>query len=171
MKTFIVAALTADGLIGKDSNHQANWTSKGDKGFFVELTKRAGVMIMGMNTWKTIDRAMENRLKIVYTKENLTSDQPDVRFTQKDPAELLKELGNQGYEEIAIIGGQQIFTLFLEQNLVDTIYLTIEPVIFGSGMTLFNKPIFKELEFKSIKVKYLKKHNTNTVLLEYNIVK
>lgn len=164
----MIAVLTADGFIAKDPKHSAAWASKGDRGFFVELTKRAGVVIMGKNTYETMQKPLPDRLNIVYSKDTTYEG---VEITTKEPAELLDDLEKRGYTEAAIIGGQQIFTMFMEQKLIDTAYFTMEPVFFGQGITLFGKPMDVELEFKTMKIKYLKKHATNTFLFEYNVVK
>ena len=31
--------------------------------------------------------------------------------------------------------------MFMQAGLVDTIYMTVEPKLFGSGMSVFNKPL------------------------------
>ena len=54
--------------------------------------------------------------------------------------------------------------MFMEAGLVDKLYLTIEPVVFGAGMTLFNKKFEKALKLES-----MKKLGEATVLLEYNV--
>lgn len=102
MKTFIIAALTADGFIAKNSSHLANWTSKEDKDFFTKLTKKAGIIVMGLNTYKTIGRPLPDRLNIVYAP--LTERISGVEITQKDPADLLKRFERQGQKEVAKIG-------------------------------------------------------------------
>ena len=171
MKTFLIVAITADGFIAKDPSTNDAWdyTSKGDRGFFVEMTKKAGVVIMGSATYETIGKPLPDRLNIVYSRTPKKIE--GVEVTQKDPEELLNDLGNRGYKEVTIIGGAQIFTLFMERKLIDTVYLTIEPLFFGNGVNLFTKELPVQLEFKSAKVKYLKKHGTNTVVLEYDVLK
>src|SRR3990172_3225178 len=62
-----------------------------------------------------------------------------VELTMKKPADLLSDLETRGYKEVAICGGASIYTMFLEANLVDTLYLTIEPKLFGKGVSLLNK--------------------------------
>ncbi|MCL5782229.1 MAG: dihydrofolate reductase, partial [Patescibacteria group bacterium] len=62
MKCFIIAALSADGYIARDEHHPAFWTSKEDKKRFVELTKRAGVVIMGSTTYTTIARPLKDHV-------------------------------------------------------------------------------------------------------------
>jgi len=48
MKVFIIAAISTDGFIAKDPNEPSTaWTSLADKKHFGEITKRAGVIVMG----------------------------------------------------------------------------------------------------------------------------
>ena len=163
MQTFIIAVLTADGLIAESTEQKStDWTSKEDKKFFAERTRHAGVVVFGYNTYKTIGRPLPGRLNIVYASPNVNIDGAEV--TQKEPAELLKYLEKRGYNEVAICGGSTIYTMFMEADVVDKLYLSIEPVIFGSGMSLFNKKFEKKLELVS-----MQKLGEQTVLLEYNV--
>lgn len=168
MHTFLIAALTADGLIAQDpSVRSTTWTSDEDRKFFIQKSKEVGVLVMGdttYHTWSDAGKRLPGRLKIIYSKEKLQGE--ELESTQKPPAELLKELEERGFNEVLIAGGATIYTMFMESGLVDTLYLTIEPVIFGSGLKLFNKEIDAKLELKSHKML-----NENTILLEYNVLK
>jgi dihydrofolate reductase len=165
MLIFIIAVLTADGLIAESTNQiSTDWTSAEDKKFFSERTKQAGVIVLGYNTYKTIGRPLPGRLNIVYANPEINIE--GVEITQKEPAELLQDLENRGYKEAAICGGSTIYTMFMEAGLVDKLYITIEPVMFGAGMTLFNKKFEKKLELVS-----MQKLGEQTVLLEYNVIK
>jgi len=166
MKTFIIAALTADGYIGKHSTHAAMWTSKEDKKRFIEITKRAGVIIMGQNTWKTLGKPLKDRLNIVYSPTPLEGITEGVEVTIKSPADLLKELEDRGFKEVAICGGSQIYTMFMKSGLVDTLYLTIEPIVFGDGMRLFKE----DMDFK-LKLVSCVQTEGGTLLLEYKVEK
>ncbi|HIC77319.1 MAG TPA: dihydrofolate reductase [Candidatus Dadabacteria bacterium] len=162
MKTFLIAALSADGFIAKDSGHLADWTSKEDKKFFMEITKKVGVIIMGQNTYETIGKPLPDRLNIVYSYDKKYEG---VEVTQKNPKELLEDLEKRGYREVVIGGGSQIYTMFMEKGLVDTLYLSVEPVIFGKGLTLFNKELDIKLELeKELKL------GEKTILLEYTVI-
>ena len=157
--------MSADGYIAKDAAHAAFWTSKEDKKRFVELTKRAGVVVMGLNTYNTLGRPLKERVNIVYSPEKV-ADVGDhkVETTNKPPRELLADLAARGFKEVAICGGQQIYSMFMESGVVSKLYLTIEPIIFGNGMKLFNKDIHYQLTLKN---------STQTeggaILLEYNV--
>jgi dihydrofolate reductase len=162
IKVFIIAAVSADGFIAKDSQHAAMWTSKADKKRFIELTKHAGVVVMGSATYKTMGRPLKERVNIVYSKSQ-TFEGAEV--TQKSPLELIGELESRGFKEVAICGGSQIYTMFMKAGLVDTIYLTLEPIIFGKGMTLFNEDLKYHLKLQSA----VTSESSGSVLLEYKV--
>ncbi|HEY4509396.1 MAG TPA: dihydrofolate reductase family protein [Candidatus Paceibacterota bacterium] len=163
MTTFLIAAVTADGFIARNSSHLASWTSKEDKQFFIQKTKEAGVVVMGLNTYKTMGKPLPGRHNIVYAP--LGTALEVVEITQDDPKTLLSKLEQKGFKEVAICGGATIYTMFMEAGLIDTLYLTIEPVIFGSGIHLFNKELDVKLQLQS-----MQKLNEQTVLLEYNVI-
>ncbi len=163
MKCFISAALTADGYIGRNAQHAAMWTGKEDKKRFVEITKRAGVMIMGQNTWFTLGKPLKDRLNIVYSPTPLPPV-ASMETTTKSPADLLQELESRGFKEVAICGGSQIYTMFMKSGLVDTLYLTIEPIVFGNGIKLFKE----EMDFK-LKLVSCVQTESGALLLEYKV--
>lgn len=160
---FIIAAQTLDGFIAKDSNHPAFWTSKEDKVRFVELTKRAGVCVMGSSTFKTLPRPLKERHNVVYSrKEHFEGE--NVETTSEEPIALISRLEKEGFKEIAICGGANIYTMFLKAGIVDTLYITIEPKLFGQGMSIFSDDMNIELELKSHE-----KTEGGTLLLEYKV--
>ncbi len=161
MIPFIIAAISADGFIARDAHHPAFWTSKEDKKRFVELTKRAGVVVMGSTTYKTLPRPLAERVNIVYTRSKQFEG---AETTQLDPKALVDSLEARGFKELAICGGAEIYNMFLQAKAVRKIYLTIEPIIFGKGITLFKDDVNYKLELMN-----LSKTETGTVMLEYNV--
>ena len=163
IKVFLIAAVSADGFIAKDSQHSPMyWSSKADKKRFIELTKKAGVVVMGSSTYKTIGQPLKERLNIVYSKNQSF---PDVEMTQKSPNELITDLENRGFKEVAICGGSHIYTMFMKAGLIDTVYLTIEPVLFGKGVTIFNDDLHFSLKLLSSQVS----ETSGSLLLEYKV--
>ncbi|MEI6238709.1 MAG: dihydrofolate reductase family protein [bacterium] len=154
IKAFIIVAHTADGFIAPANKAgqavpSTAWTSGADRKKFVELTKKAGVIVMGLTTYQTIGKALPNRVNIVYAP----SDTPvilGVEMTDKPPKDLLANLEARGFTDVAICGGSTIYTMFIEAGLIDTIYMTVEPRLFGTGMTVFNKPLDISLSLTSI---------------------
>jgi len=152
--------MTADGYIAKEVKHAAFWTSKEDKKRFVELTKQAGVVIMGLNTFHTLPRPLKERINIVYSPDKIEG----IETTAKEPKELLDELDGRGIKEVAICGGSQIYTMFMKAGVVDRLYLTIEPLIFGNGLRLFREDMHYHLELKSVV-----QAEHGALLLEYKV--
>ena len=149
MRAFIIAAMTADGNIAKDPlTPSTTWTGKEDKKRFIELTKRAGVIVMGLNTYNTIGKPLPGRVNIVYAPAG-TPPIPGVEMTTKSPAELLSELEARGLKEAAICGGSMIYTMFMKSGLVNKLYLTIEPVAFGDGVRLFKEGFERRLKLEN----------------------
>src|ERR1035437_4058794 len=137
MRTFIIAATSKDGFIGKDASHSSfDWTSKEDKDRFRELTKKAGLVIVGSHTYETFPpkfRPLPERYNIVYSRSKRYAGE-NVETTSEEPRALLKRLTDKGFKEAAIIGGREIYRMFLDEDVVDQIYLTIELIEFGSGI-------------------------------------
>ena len=119
---------------------------------------------MGLNTFKTMGKPLPGRQNIVYAPPGTALE--GVEITQDDPKTLLAKLEQKGFTEAAICGGATIYTLFMEAGVIDKLYLSIEPVLFGGGIHLFNKELDVKLQLQSTQ-----KLSDQTVLLEYNVIK
>lgn len=132
IKVFLIAAISADGFISPTQEEiSTSWTGKSDKKRFVELTKDAGVVVMGSKTYETIGKPLKDRLNLIYSR---TKTFEEVESVSESPVELIDRVEKLGYTKIAICGGAEIYSMFLNANIVDEIYLTIEPILFGSGI-------------------------------------
>lgn len=164
IKCFIIAALTTDGFLAKDKDQvSTSWNSAEDKKHFVELTKRAGVVVFGSTTFETFGKPLKDRLNIVYSR---SKKYEGVEMTDDEPEMLLKKIEDLGFKEVAICGGSAIYTKFMKAGVVDNIYLTVEPILFGKGITLFNDDLEYKLELISEE-----KIAGGTRFLEYRVLK
>ena len=68
MEVILVMAMTLDGKIARDSLEPVDWTGKADKQYFVQVTRKAGVVIMGSRTFDTIGKPLPGRKNIVMTR-------------------------------------------------------------------------------------------------------
>lgn len=169
MKTVLMMAITLDGKIAKTSNHPANWTSKADKKIFVSETKKAGVIVMGLTTYQTIGRPLPGRLNVVmdFEPEKYEGIPGELEYTKSQPKELLKELADRGFNTVILGGGASINGLFLKENLIDELWLTIEPKIFGEGLSLFSGADMN-LDIELIESKKL---DDNVLWVRYKVIK
>lgn len=167
MNVILLMAVTADGMIARDSSQIIDWTGKKDKKYFVHITRKSGVMIMGSKTFDMIGKALPGRKNIVMTRDkSRKSHDKDLIFTDKAPGVIIKELNAQGFETAVLIGGTIVNTLFLKENLIDEIHVTIVPRLFGKGLPLFNKSFDTQLELINIE-----KLGQNHILLKYRVQK
>jgi dihydrofolate reductase len=152
---FIIAAVTADGFIAQSTDQvSTKWTSKEDAAWFKQKTKEAGVVVMGSTTFETFGaRPLPDRLNVVLTRNESKLAQPTpegVRYTSAAPADLIAQLTAEGFTDIAICGGASIYTQFMEANVVDKLFLTVEPILFGQGISLFTRPLKIELHLDQL---------------------
>jgi dihydrofolate reductase len=164
MNIVLIAAITADGFIGRTSRHAADWTSSEDKKLFVKVTKEAGNMVMGSKTFETIGRALPGRRNIVLTSRPQDYTVEGVEFTNESPSELVERLNRKGLTTLAICGGAHVYHQFMQAGLVNELYLTVEPVLFGSGVKLFSDVLDVSLQLVSSE-----KLNDDVILLHYRV--
>ena len=151
MKTTLLMAITLDGRTGKDKMHFVDWTEKEDKKIFVEITKRAGVIVMGSTTFDTLGRPLPNRKNVVMTRNPERKSQWDnLEYTDKSPVEILKGLEEQRFSEVVLAGGPTINSLFAREKLIDEVIVTVSPLVFGFGTSLFTEEISMELRLKDV---------------------
>lgn len=130
-------AITLDGKIAKDKDHFPNWTSKEDKQFFAKISKKAKVVIFGENTFNTFKKPLKDRLNVVFVKEK-KEKQENIMWVSGKIKPVLNKLEKLGYKSAVLGGGAYLNTLFLKEKLINEIYISINPKIFGSGISLFN---------------------------------
>jgi dihydrofolate reductase len=150
MKVTLVMAMTADGKIARHGDHFPDWTGKADKRLFKKITTEAGVVIMGARTFDTIGKPLPGRLNVVITRrpelypcaENLicTSDTPEL---------ILASLADRGYSHAVLAGGATINSIFMRARLIDELIVTVIPIMFGQGLSMFSEPMNIGLEMLS----------------------
>jgi len=167
---------TLNGKITKgDDSNIYEWTSKEDQEYFFSLLAKNNVVIMGSKTYDVVKsriRLRKNLLRIVLTKDPKKYIQEiipgQLEFSNENLHDLVKRLELKRYKRILIVGGAKVNSSFIKARLVDELFLTIEPKIFGKG-----KPLFDEGKFdKSLELMTIRKLNkSGTLLLKYKLLK
>ena len=167
MKVILLMALTVDGKIARHPDQFIDWSGKADKKLFVQMTKKAGVLIICSRNYDNIGRHLPGRKNIVLTRnKDRQSDNKDLIFTDQKPADLVDELKVSGYRQVILTGGSTINTLFARANLIDEIVVTISPKIFGAVIVMFSKDLDLSLVLKS-----MGKVGDGLVMLKYQVIK
>ncbi len=164
MKVVLMMAVSADGRIAKDKNQLADWTSPEDKKIFVTESKKHGVILMGENTFKTLPAPLPGRLNVVFSE---AGDQgvSNVRYVSDEPEAVLKQLQSEDYESVLLGGGCFLNSQFLKRKLINEIVLTVEPVLFGQGLPLFDTDTTARLRLMD-----LQKINDQAFCVRYQVI-
>ena len=167
MKVVLIAAVTADGKIAQSEGQVSTaWTSGADKKFFKEKTTELKVMVVGRKTFATIGRPLLGRRMIVLTHSLEGRETVDgVEYSTETPTELVRRLEKEGNEALAVAGGSSIYSQFLKDKLVHEVYLTVEPVLFGCGVTL--APTSGVVKLKLLAADKL---GDSSILLHYEVI-
>ena len=140
MDVILIAAITQDGFIAHNSNELITWSR--DLTLFKNQTMGYPV-IMGSNTYNTIENELKGRDIIIFNRH-------------KKPINILNNLSS---DKCFIAGGGKTNAYFAPY--LTRIFLTPHPIIFGTGIKLFDG---------KIKEKNLFLENTVTVNAKENIV-
>ncbi len=151
MKLILVMAMSADGCIARNTDHAADWTGREDKKYFADITRMAGVVIMGSRTFDTLDSPLPDRLNLVMTRNReRKSNFPNLVFTDESPEQILHGLEQKGFPFAVLMGGANLNTVFMKKNLISEVHLTLVPRFFGTGLGLFDSPLNNKLELQNI---------------------
>lgn len=158
-----ISAVSMDGKIAAHEKHFSNWTSPEDKTFMRALLAKCDVVIVGNSTYKTAKKPLSKRNCIVLTRsvKSTVRNSPNLLYLNTKGANLKRTIQNAGYKKIAILGGAQTYSYCLEHGMLDDLYLTIEPVVFGAGVPLFAG----KYKLRKVKIVSTKKLNTKGTLL------
>jgi dihydrofolate reductase len=137
-KIIAVAAMSLDGKIAKHSGQFTDWTSPEDKEILHKHEDESDVIILGNNTYKTAQVPLSKRNCIVLTRSVATVERRSDNLLLYNPQGMPIEKVLGGYKTAVLLGGTEVYTYFLERDLIHEIYLTIEPVIMGSGLSFFD---------------------------------
>lgn len=176
MKVIMVMVTTVNGKITKGNDPKIQkWTSREDQKWFSSLLKKNNLLVMGSETYEATRKKMKPNIKqhrlvltrhpAKYKKETVPGE---LEFSNELPAQLVRRLENKCFKQMLLLGGGIINALFLKASLVDELYLTLEPKIFGKGKTLIGEENFETM----LKLINLKRLNQNgTFLLKYKILR
>ena len=161
-----------DGIIARSIDDDLSWGSSADKKLYKQFTTDYGTVIVGSTTFKQMPKiAFKNRTCVVLTRkpEQFTEflDDSNFVFLNPNPVEVVKYLESKNISKAAIVGGSHINSMFLKANLVDELFVTIAPKIFGNQVRIFGKDdLAVTLELKAVE-----KIGESELLINYKVIK
>ncbi len=174
MQVTLADVISLNGKITQGDNLDIHaWSSKEDWEHFVQLRDESDVVIIDRKTYETVRPKPElGKLRIVSTSTPGKFEDDHVsgilEFTDASPAELIQRLAAEGHQKILLAGGGRLCSNFFEADLVDDVYMSFEPVLFGEGA-----PMLREVPFTvSLQLESVRQLNTQgTLLAHYTVIK
>lgn len=158
MKTIkLYIAVSIDGYIARNDG-DLDWlmkypinpeTNYGYDDFY----KSIDTVVMGGQTYRDIlnmDFVWPYKDKTTYVVSHTPMDtKENVRFITGNVIDEISKLRDEKGKDIWLVGGGQLITMLLNQNMVDEMTITTIPVILGNGIPLFpNSPIESQWELQ-----------------------
>lgn len=179
MKASVFIATSLDGFIARENGDldwlpqpQAEGQGNGEDYGFQEFMDSVDVLVMGRHTFEKVlsfEKALsfghwpygDKRVVVLSSRPiAIPSNLPEtVEAKSCSPAELVRQLSEQGAQHLYIDGGKTIQG-FLNAGLIQQIIITRVPVLIGSGI-----PLFGSLD-KDVKLQHIETRSFATGLVQ-----
>ncbi len=158
-QTIYFAAATLDGFIadaddGIDwlTGFEPNYEGSGDDvtGSIDQFIEDTGALVMGSSTYEFIlghSWPYGDRPTWVLTSRELPDTEgADIRFHNGPVADIHPEMvAAAGDRRLWVVGGGPVASDLAEAGLLDELWVTIVPIVLGSGKSLFSRPVEKPM--------------------------
>ena len=174
MRVILADVISLNGKITKGSNPDIrSWSSSEDLEHFVKLRDGCDVIIIDRKTYELVQPKPEKgKLRIVFTSTperfSNASSPGQLEFIDVLPATLIERLAKDGYNRVLIAGGARLSSSFFEAQLIDDLYLSFEPVLFGTGRPMLDEGSLNvSLQLESV----TRLNERGTLLAHYSVIK
>ena len=176
MHVTLVTVQSLDGKLTRgDDPDVHSWSSDEDNRHFAALREAHDVIVLGRTTYDIIRSSLKLRsgkLRVVltaYPERYAEQTMPGMlEFSNERPDELVARLEHAGHRKLLLTTGGQGNAAFLQAGLVDELYVTIEPYLFGRGTELLGNVLMdRKLKLQTVK----RLNDRGTLLLHYQVTR
>jgi dihydrofolate reductase len=172
MRVIALAVVSLDGYIAHGDRSGTAFASAEDQRVFRMALREFQAVVMGRSTYEVererIRQRPAGRLRCVMTRspERYASEELPglLEFTDAAPRDLAYDLADRGVERLAVLGGSHIYRAFAAERVIHEWWITVEPLLFGSGTPLLSGPVDQRLRL--IEQRRL---NESTLHLRYEV--
>ena len=163
-------AMSLDGFIA-GPNGQTDWIVMDPELDFAAMFNQYDTLLIGRRTFMAMAASgqaepMPGFSTFVFSRTLRPQDHPGVTVVSDDAAGVVQRLRNLPGKDIALFGGGILFRSLLDAGQVDTVEVSLIPVLLGDGIPLLPPP-YGKVGLKLVNQKVLKA--TGTISLEYAI--
>ena len=165
-----VVAMSLDGYIA-GPNGEADWIIMDPDIDFRALFEQFDTFLLGRRAFEGMGGAGGSRQPgvqtMVFSRTLRQQDYPEVAIVSERPERALADLRTKPGKDIWLFGGGSLFRSLLEARQVDTVEVSVIPVLLGAGIPLL--PSTTSSERFELKLTDRRTFKTGIVSLEYAV--
>ena len=137
-------AMSLDGYIAGPKG-EADWIVMDPEVNFGELWAQFDTLLMGRRTYQAAvarlgEAAFEGMKTVVVSRTMRHSDHPDITIIPEVTRDGMQKLRDQSGKDIWLCGGGELFRVLLEMRQVETVEVSVMPVLLSTGVALLPAP-------------------------------
>jgi dihydrofolate reductase len=122
-------------------NGEADWIGLDPEVDFDAIWAQFDTLLMGRRTYEVArerlgEAAFAGITTIVFSRTMKQPDHPEVTVVSELNSDWVRELQTRSGKDSRLFGGSEIFRPFLDFGQVDTVEVSLIPVLLGSGVPL-----------------------------------
>jgi dihydrofolate reductase len=162
-------AMSLDGYIA-GPNGEADWIVMDPDVNFAELWAQFDTLLMGRRTYEAASArlgksSMQGRKVAVVSRTLHPKNHPEMTIISELNRSAIQPLRDQSRKDIWLFGGGQLFHDLLHLGEVDTVEVSIIPVMLGAGIPLLRPPALQT----KLKLTNHKVYRSGRVSLAYDV--
>ena len=139
-----VVAMSVDGYIAGPKG-EADWIGIDPEVDFAALWAQFDTGLMGRRTYEAArkrlgEAAFKGITTVVFSRTMNPQNHPEITVISELKSDWVRELKNRIGKDIWLFGGSQLFRSLLDLCYVDTVEVSVIPVLLGSGVPLLPPP-------------------------------
>jgi dihydrofolate reductase len=163
-------AMSLDGFIA-GPNGEADWIEIDPEVDFAAIWAQFDTSVMGRRTYEAAikrlgEAAFMGVKTVVFSRTSQPQDHPKVNVISELNGDWVQRLRRESGKDIWLMGGSELFGSFLQARHVDTVEVSVVPVLLGAGIPVLPPP------YRQAKLKLLSHqiYHSGRVSLVYRVV-
>jgi dihydrofolate reductase len=139
-KIVLGVAVSLDGFI-EGPNGEYDWCFTDQDYGMTDFMKRVDALVMGRKSYEVAQQydgpSPWSETKTYVFSRTLKQASGPVEILNGDVVKEVDKIRNQPGKDIWLFGGAELTTLFINHELIDEYWLSVHPILLGSGKQLF----------------------------------
>jgi dihydrofolate reductase len=164
-----LVASSLDGYIA-GPNGESDWITPDPEVDFPAIWAQFDTLLMGRKTYEAAiprlgEKAFAGVKSIVFSRTIHPQNRPAATVVPELSADWVKALKHQSGKDAWLMGGSELFRSFLELGVIDTVEVSVIPVLLGAGAPLLPPPYCPT----KLKLSGTKIYGSGRIALTYDI--